>query len=128
MIVDIEALKNKNIALVSAIGDTDSFGKTISNLGLEFKKHFIFRDHHLYSEKDLKGIKDYCTKNKIDTIITTEKDAVKLKAISYQLLAPYPNEVSGSGSAISLLVLHIELKITDNEQRLYDRLNRICNS
>lgn len=115
-LVDIEALKNKNIALVSAIGDPDSFGKTISNLGLEFKKHFIFRDHHLYSEKDLKKIDDYCNRDKINTIITTEKDAVKLKAYSLRL------------TAYSLLVLHIELKITDNEQRLYDRLNRICNS
>ncbi|MBU4311625.1 MAG: tetraacyldisaccharide 4'-kinase [Candidatus Omnitrophica bacterium] len=112
-LVDIEGLKGKNIALVSAIGNPSSFEKTISNLGLGFKKHFIFRDHHFYAKRDLESIEDYCKENNIVTIITTEKDAVKLKAISYQL------------SAISFLVLHIELKIIDNEQRLYSRLNRI---
>lgn len=124
-LVDIETLKNKNIALVSAIGDPDSFEKTVSRLEIDFKKHFIFRDHHLYGEKDLRAIKDYCAKNNIETIVTTEKDAVKLKAISSQLLAPHP---CGTGSAISFLVLHIELRIIENEQKFYDRLNRSYNN
>ncbi len=115
-LVDIGSLKDKRVALLSAIGSPVSFEKTISKLGLKIKKHFIFRDHHSYNEKDLREIKNYCCKNNIVMIITTEKDAVKLKALSHQL------------SAVSFLVLHIELKIIDNEQGLYNRLTGISNS
>ena len=48
-IVEIEQLKNRHVVLVSAIGNPNSFEKTISTLGLRFKKHFIFRDHHWYT-------------------------------------------------------------------------------
>lgn len=112
-LVDIEAIRNKNIALASAIGDPRSFEKTILNLGLKFKRHFIFRDHHWYREKELRKIEDYCTKNNIGTIITTEKDAIKLR---------------NTKCDIRYIALHIELKIIENEQGFYSRLFRIYNS
>ena len=108
--VGIEGLKNKDIALVSAIGNPVAFEKTISNLGLKFKRHFLFRDHHWYTKRDVKKIEDCCRKNNITAVITTEKDAVRLKAVSCQALS------------VSFVVLHIELKIIDNEQGFYDRL------
>ena len=108
--IDLNELKNKDIVLVSAIGSPCSFEKTVLNLGLKVKRHFIFRDHYWYKEKDLKKIDIYCKKNNINTVITTEKDAVKLKAVSCQL------------SAISLLVLCIKLKVIENEKAFYSRL------
>jgi tetraacyldisaccharide 4'-kinase len=114
--VDIRELKNKNVALISAIGRPSSFEKTVLNLGLKIARHFAFRDHYWYKEKDLKKIGDYCKENNIDTIITTEKDAVKLRAVSCQL------------SAVSFLALHIELQIIENEQGFYNRLFGIYNS
>lgn len=109
-LVDAGMLKGKSLVLVSGVGNPESFEKTISGLGLNFKKHFIFRDHHWYNKKDLEKIKDYCFKNNIEAIITTEKDAIKLKTYSLQLIA------------YSFLVLHIELRIIENEQRFRDRL------
>ena len=114
--VSVDELKNKEIVLVSAIGNPYSFEKTILRKGLNIKRHFVFRDHYWYKEKDLKKIESYSLKHRIDTVITTEKDAVKLKAISYQL------------SAISFLVLSIELKVIENEKDFYNRLFSICNS
>lgn len=114
--MDAEELKNKDVALVSAIGSPDSFEKTILNLGLAVKKHFIFRDHHWYTQKDLRKIKDFCIKNNIDTIITTEKDAVRLKPFT---LHPSP---------LNLFILGIQLKIIKNEQEFYNRLSGVCNN
>lgn len=108
-LVDFEILKDKKIALVSAIGNPSSFEKTVLKVGLKFKKHFIFRDHYWYKDKDLKKIKDYCDKNNIDMVLTTEKDAVKLRTSNF-------------------LALHIELEIIENEQVFYDRLFGIYNS
>ncbi|MBU1932476.1 MAG: tetraacyldisaccharide 4'-kinase [Candidatus Omnitrophica bacterium] len=112
--VTVSALNNKKIALISGIGNPVSFEKTILGIGLRFEKHFIFRDHHWYTSKDLRRIDSYCLENKIDIIVTTEKDAVKLKAVSCQL------------SAVSLLVMSVKLEITDNEQGLYNRFSGIC--
>ncbi len=108
-LLDFEILKDKKIALVSAIGNPRSFEKTVLKLGLKFKKHFIFRDHYRYKDKDLKKIKDYCDRNNIDRVLTTEKDAVKLRSSNF-------------------LALHIELEIIENEQAFYDRLFGIYNS
>ncbi|MFC1508179.1 tetraacyldisaccharide 4'-kinase [Candidatus Omnitrophota bacterium] len=112
-LVDIETLRNKNIALLSAIGNPRSFEKTILNMGLRSKKHFIFRDHHQYKDKELKKIEGYCAKNNIAVVITTEKDAVKLQNTRYR---------------VRYMALRIELKITQNEQRFFDRLSGIYNS
>ncbi len=114
--VDPAYLNDRKIALVSAIGSPLSFEKTVLKMGLRFERHFMFRDHHWYRPGDLEKIKRYCLKNNIDTLITTEKDAVRFKALS-----PQP-------SAISFLVMSIKLEIIDNEQKFYNRLFRVYNS
>jgi len=126
-LVDIEFLKNKGkeIVLFSGIGNPVSFEKTVSGLGLKVNKHFIFRDHHRYKDSDFKKINDYCGKNRIDTMVTTEKDAVKLKAVSCQPSTTCPAPL---WCGISLLVMNIKLKITDNEQAFHNRLSGVYNS
>ncbi|MFH1854411.1 MAG: tetraacyldisaccharide 4'-kinase [Candidatus Omnitrophota bacterium] len=109
--VDPGSLRNKNVILLSAIGSPVSFETTVLKLGIKFKKHFVFRDHHCYNKKDLKAIEDYCGRNKIDMVITTEKDAVKLS----QYTKPDPRYT----------ILSIQLEITDNEQEFYNRLSGI---
>jgi len=106
-VVDIDGLKNKDIVLVSAIGSPDSFEKIVLNLGLKVKRHFVFGDHYWYKEKDLEKIDAYCKKNGIDAVITTEKDAVKLRSLSY---------------IAKFYVLSIRLKIIENEKAFYNRL------
>ena len=115
-LVDVEALKKKDIVLVSAIGNPDSFEKTIHKLDLKVKKHFIFRDHHWYKEKDLKKIESYCVSNKIDTIITTEKDAVRIRM------------THDARRTTNILVLSIKLEIIENEKGFLDRLFGIYNN
>lgn len=116
VIVDPEQLKGKNIALLSGIGNPSSFEKTILKLGLNVKKHFMFRDHYWYKEKDLEKIAGYCKQNEIDAIITTEKDAVRLRG---------SKDVIG---VAELIVLGIELRIVENEQAFFNRLFGIYNT
>ncbi len=116
MMMDIEYLKNKNIALLSAIGNPSSFEKTVLSLGLNVKKHFIFRDHYWYKKKDLKKVDIYCKKNGIDAVIVTEKDAIKLQGAQFKL------------QNAELFVLSIKLQIIENEQTFNNRLFGIYNS
>jgi len=107
--VNIGELQKKELVLVSAIGSPECFEKTILRLGLKINKHFIFRDHHLYTKNDITQIEDYCKKNQLDTVIVTEKDAVKLKGQKY-------------------LALKVRLEIIKNEDGFYNRLFGIYNS
>ncbi|MFA4991669.1 MAG: tetraacyldisaccharide 4'-kinase [Candidatus Omnitrophota bacterium] len=108
--VNIDQLKSKELALVSAIGSPYSFEKTIKRLGLKVNKHFMFRDHHWYSQDELRGVMEYCRKNGLNTIVTTEKDAVKLA------------ELKSEDKDIEILALQVKLEIIENEQGFYDRL------
>lgn len=114
--ININESRNKELVLVSAIGSPECFEKTILRLGLKINKHFIYRDHHGYTEKDISDVEDYCDKNKLDIVVTTEKDAVKLK--SFQL----------SALSFQLLVLKVRLEIIENEDGFYNRLFGIYNS
>jgi len=107
--VNIGELQNKELVLVSAIGSPECFEKTILRLGLKINKHFVFRDHHLYSKNDVSQIEDYCKKNQLDTVVITEKDAVKLKGQKY-------------------LALKVRLEIIENEDGFHNRLFGIYNS
>ncbi|MDP6685552.1 MAG: tetraacyldisaccharide 4'-kinase, partial [Candidatus Omnitrophota bacterium] len=109
-LVDMEFLKKKKIVLLSAIGNPMAFEKTVLNLGLEVKIHFVFRDHHEYTKQDIERIVSFCSKNKIEKIITTEKDAIKLRDVVCDL------------QDTDVLVLSIKLKVIENEQAFYNRL------
>ncbi|MDO8603443.1 MAG: tetraacyldisaccharide 4'-kinase [Candidatus Omnitrophota bacterium] len=114
--VNIGMLQNRELALVSAIGSPGCFEKTILRLGLKVNKHFVFRDHHLYVKDDMDKVNDYCSKNNIDTVISTEKDAVKLKNLKF------------TAYSLQLLVLKVRLEIIENEEGFHSRLFGIYNS
>ena len=114
--INISELQNGELVLVSAIGSPECFEKTILRLGLKINKHFIFRDHYAYTKEDIVNIEDYCRKNKLDRVVTTEKDAVKLRGLT------------GAGEGVKYLVLKVRLEIIENEDGFYNRLFGIYNS
>ena len=78
--ISFSRLENSRIALLSAIGQPKSFEKTVQNAGLKFVKHFRFPDHYDYSESlVLAKIKEKLKKDKVEFLLTTEKDFAKLK-------------------------------------------------
>ncbi|MEK6733013.1 MAG: tetraacyldisaccharide 4'-kinase [Candidatus Omnitrophota bacterium] len=107
--VNIGELQNRELVLVSAIGSPECFEKTIQRLGLKINKHFVFRDHHLYTKDDIARVEEYCRKNSLTTVVTTEKDAVKLKGQEW-------------------MVLKVRLEIIENEDGFSNRLFGIYNS
>lgn len=71
-------------------------------------KHFKFPDHHYYSQKDIEKIVAFVQKkNKNLSIITTEKDAVKLK--------PFFKDM-----AIPVFVLPIVVQFHNNEKEFQE--------
>ncbi|WP_432721882.1 tetraacyldisaccharide 4'-kinase [Jeongeupia wiesaeckerbachi] len=64
-----DALQGETLAAVCGIGNPARFFATLEALGLTFSRH-AFADHHAYAADELPA----------GTLITTEKDAVKLAA------------------------------------------------
>ena len=62
---------NKKFTLVTGIANSSHLINYLNDSGYNFN-HISFKDHHDYSDSDIKNI------NSNDLIITTEKDYVKL--------------------------------------------------
>lgn len=77
---DISYFKNKKIYLISGIGNPKSFENSIKSSGIDFSHHFIFPDHYYFRyENDIRPIIRKGVGEKIDTILTTEKDFMKMQ-------------------------------------------------
>ncbi|MDP2937797.1 MAG: tetraacyldisaccharide 4'-kinase [Candidatus Omnitrophota bacterium] len=111
-LLKLEALKGETVTLISGIADPDSFENLIASLGINIGSAFRFPDHHNYTKEELDRIIKNSKDKNIGTIITTEKDAVRLSP--YLLPTTY--------YLLNFLVLRIELKIIKDEQEFYNRL------
>ncbi|HVK60989.1 MAG TPA: tetraacyldisaccharide 4'-kinase, partial [Bdellovibrionales bacterium] len=71
-------LRKARVLLVSGIGRPHTFEELVRKSGADIAEHMIFRDHHSYTENDLKDVERHAADAPVDAIIITEKDAVKL--------------------------------------------------
>ncbi len=75
---ETENLKGRKVVAFCGIGDPDSFRPTLRQLGADIVAFQKFRDHHIYDESDMNDLKKLLEKRNGDTLVTTEKDWVKL--------------------------------------------------
>ncbi len=98
--IDQNSLKNKKIALLSAIGQPASFEQTVTKAGFKFMQHFTFPDHFDYKHFDWELLKNF------DLILTTEKDFAKLRFLQLDL---------------NLLIIAIEFQLEDPGKQIFSR-------
>ena len=72
--------KNKVVA-VSGVGDPRSFELSLLKENVNILYHFKFRDHHNYDQADINNIAKASKTMNALSIVTTEKDYVKLKKL-----------------------------------------------
>ncbi len=111
---DVNYLKGKEVALLSGIGDPDSFSKLILSLGIRIGMDLRFSDHHNYTLGELEVIAGKVKENGLKVLVTTEKDVARLL-----------DESLGIFDNLQLLVMRIELKIIKNEELFFSRLFRL---
>ena len=78
----IQHLAGKNLLTVSGIAQPDGFRKMLESLEGNLTGSLEFADHHDYSINDVHNILKKQDELKPDFIVTTEKDAVKLRQFS----------------------------------------------
>jgi len=106
-----EFLKGKPVAIFSGIGNPEGFQNCICELGIKVVKYFRFTDHHDYTQADVLRIVREAKENNLQAIITTQKDAVKIRELG----------IKDTG----ILVLKIKLSITKNEAEFNRRLLKL---
>ena len=107
----LDVLRGKRAAIFSGIGNPQGFEDCVSSLGINAELSFRFADHHNYTQADIRGIIKAAQEKNLDAIVTTRKDAVKIRQLE-----------TGSWG---ILALDIELNITKNETELNRRLLKL---
>lgn len=75
-----ELEKGTRILAFSAIGQPQSFYNFLKD-DYNLKAILEFEDHHCYNREDISKIIHYAQEENINSVVTTEKDAVKIKQI-----------------------------------------------
>lgn len=104
---DIEMLKDKRVLAVAGVANPNPFFKSIEKLGSHVTGTLAYPDHHAYTAGDIDDIEKAA--KGADVVLTTEKDAVKLKSLS------------GARLPIYALRIEVEIKNTEGLSRLFTR-------
>ncbi|HEV2915579.1 MAG TPA: tetraacyldisaccharide 4'-kinase [Pyrinomonadaceae bacterium] len=95
------------VAAFCAIGNPDAFFAHIRDDGYELAYTRAYPDHHVYSQRDADALAAHALDRGAPVLLTTAKDAVKLRALAFSL---------------PCYVLEIELEIED-EARLHSLIS-----
>ena len=97
------------IVCVSAIGNPAAFEKTVRQFDAEVVRHLVYPDHHRYAPADLRRIAAVAARHDAAAVVTTEKDAVKLAALSFD----WP---------CRMLALCVQIDFLDGGNTILDRM------
>lgn len=90
------------------IGNPKSFEHTLNSMGAICTSSIRYPDHHKYSLEDMHYIMQQALVHKVDYIVTTEKDAVKIP----------PGFIRDVDWPVPMLILGIEVKLTVGNEEL----------
>ncbi|MHB1456719.1 MAG: tetraacyldisaccharide 4'-kinase [Armatimonadota bacterium] len=96
----VDDLRNRKVFAVSSIGNPSSFENTLESTGVQIVGTHRFLDHHAYTIDDALEISSNAVATSADMIVTTMKDAVKLRQFVFD---------------IPVYALDIELVLSDKE-------------
>jgi tetraacyldisaccharide 4'-kinase len=98
---EVSYLEGKGVIALAGIAEPDGFLETLEEAGAVIIKTITYPDHHRYTLSDIDGIVEQAKNEASELVVTTEKDAVKLR--------PYRNYFSN----ITIFALSIEVVAED---------------
>ncbi len=81
--------------LVAGLASPSNFFELVKRQGVEVAGELAFGDHYSYSDADVRKIKSLASQAGANSVLTTEKDAVKLKAVWEKIEPALSLEVAG---------------------------------
>ena len=82
---DIASLKGRTVLAFSGLADNAQFFKTLEEADCRLAHSFSFGDHHRYDAADLQRIAAMAKKKKVEAVVTTLKDFVKIESLRHQI-------------------------------------------
>lgn len=100
---EVNPMKTTPVAAFCGIGNPESFFSLVRGAGYQLKDTSAFRDHYNFKQADIDRLVNHAAQNGAEAVLTTAKDAVKLKSLSF---------------ALPCYVVNIAMKIEDEERLL----------
>jgi tetraacyldisaccharide 4'-kinase len=110
--VDLSFLKGRKVAALSGIAQPESFEQSLVKLGGELVYAKRFADHHRFTQQEVLNAINRGKKRQAETIITTQKDAVRFPKLDRRDLPIY--------------FMRVEIKIVSGANDFQDCVRRIC--
>ncbi len=111
--VSVESISGKQIMAVSAIGNPASFEQTLRDLGAEILESIRYPDHHEYTVREMHDVLEQADALGAESIVITEKDAVKI-----------PADFAKSNWNIPIFVICVEVKFQAGADEFQNELRR----
>jgi tetraacyldisaccharide 4'-kinase len=108
----LDFLKGRKVASLSGIAQPESFEQSLVNLGAELVYAKRFADHHRFTQQEILNTINRGKKRQAETIVTTQKDAVRFPKLDRRDLPIY--------------FMRVEIKIVSGAADFQDCVRRIC--
>ena len=108
----LESLQGRKVASLSGIAQPESFEQSLVGLGAELVYSKRFADHHRFTQQEVLNAINRSKKRQAETIITTQKDAVRFPKIDRRDLPFY--------------FMRVEIKILRGADDFQDCVRKIC--
>jgi len=108
----LEFLRGRKVASLSGIAQPESFEQSLVQLGGELVYSKRFADHHRFRQQEVLNAINRSKKRQAETIITTQKDAVRFPKIDRRDLPVY--------------FMRVEIKILRGADDFEDCVRKIC--
>ena len=82
----VKEVKDKYVYLVSGLGNPKFFRKTVEHMGYKICGITEFKDHYNYKEDDILRLQTLAKESGASSVLTTEKDWLKIKKLSPQVV------------------------------------------
>ncbi|HKO72110.1 MAG TPA: tetraacyldisaccharide 4'-kinase [Bradyrhizobium sp.] len=84
----LATVRGKRVLAFAGIGDPGRFFRTLRNFGIEVARERAFPDHCPFSKDDIEGLIAEAKQDAL-TLVTTEKDMVRLRSVEAQQIVPF---------------------------------------
>jgi len=108
----LELLTGRKVASLSGIAQPESFEQSLVQLGAELVYSKRFADHHRFTQQEVLNVINRSKKRQAETIITTQKDAVRFPKIDRRDLPVY--------------FMRVEIKILRGADDFEDCVRKLC--
>jgi tetraacyldisaccharide 4'-kinase len=108
----LDLLRGRKAASFSAIAQPESFERSLVQLGADLVYTKRFADHHRFTQQEVLNAINRSKKRQAETIITTQKDAVRFPKIDRRDLPIY--------------FMRVEIKIVGGADDFHDCVRKIC--